>query len=153
MLELIKGFVLRGDADDVNRSLVCGIAWLLSGIAVNIQQLKLISSKCKSSINGTLGKLGYVTMPAGAESAGELLEMFPFMKDQHNELKQWTVRCERTVPVQRTKDSEEDFPVEPEAGQFDAVSSDDQCSRLLKAGCPSGSLGSSPPIEIPKGPG
>jgi hypothetical protein len=92
MLGRVKEFVVRGDADDLNRGLVCGVVWMAKGLAVNVQQMKLLTSKCKSSINGSFGMLGYGTIPAGADSAVELIAKFPFMKSNFGELRQWTMR-------------------------------------------------------------
>lgn len=88
----IKTFVIKGDSEDKNRSLVCGTIWLNEGIAINTHQLRLLMSKCKSSINGSFQAMGYETIPTGADSAGELISLYPFMKNNFMELRQWTVR-------------------------------------------------------------
>ncbi|EAX91627.1 hypothetical protein TVAG_307030 [Trichomonas vaginalis G3] len=88
----IKNYVIRGDSEDKNRSLVCGTIWLHEGIAINTHQLRLLMSKCKSSINGSFQAMGYETIPTGADSAGELINLYPFMKNNFMELRQWTVR-------------------------------------------------------------
>jgi hypothetical protein len=92
MLDRARAFVVHGDSSDLNRGLVCGMIWLSRGMAVNIQQMRLLTSKCKSSINGSFGNLGYGTIPAGADSAGELIAKCPFMKSNFSELRQWTMR-------------------------------------------------------------
>jgi hypothetical protein len=83
---------VRGDPSDAARGLVCGILWLDSGIAINTHQLRLISSKCKSSINASFQTLGYGTIPSGADVSRELLQAFPFMQTQFALLRQWTIR-------------------------------------------------------------
>jgi len=88
----IKAYVIRGNDDDAKRALVCGVCWLDSSIAINTRQLRLILSKCKSSINGSFQQLGYGTIPTGADSASSLIRIFPFLENNFAELRQWTVR-------------------------------------------------------------
>ena len=83
---------MRGDSEDRNRALVCGIYWLKDSIAINTRQLIKILSKCKSSINGSFQQLGYGTIPAGVDSCGELIKVFPEWNNNFSELRQWTVR-------------------------------------------------------------
>ncbi|EAY16410.1 hypothetical protein TVAG_004410 [Trichomonas vaginalis G3] len=92
ILELIKRFCIRGDADDWRRCLVCGVCWLPNGIAVNTRQLKLLIFKCKSSINGSLHKMGYSVNFGRAEPTNSLVMAIPILKDNINELRQWTIR-------------------------------------------------------------
>ncbi|EAX92155.1 hypothetical protein TVAG_383280 [Trichomonas vaginalis G3] len=92
ILEAIKKFVVRGDGRDHDRALVCGVCWLRNSIAINTRQLRLILSKCKSSINGSFQTLGYGTIPNGTESSAELIKYFPEFEGNFNELRQWTVR-------------------------------------------------------------
>jgi hypothetical protein len=152
MLDLIKAYAVRGDADDLSRSLVCGLVWLSDGIAVNIQQLKLLSSKCKSSINGSFGQLGYLPIPSGADAAGELIQKFPFMKDQFTELSQWTIRQLKDTPIKI------DIGIEPEVLEpqrfdlFARMSLEDEYAKLFREMCPSGSLSyPTPPADFDDG--
>ena len=78
-LDMIKSFCIKGDERDSDRSIVCGILFYMpSVIAINIQQLKILMSKCKSSINNFLKKLGYKTLQQGltqdSESKSHLLQ-------------------------------------------------------------------------------
>ena len=91
-LSAIKAFVIRGDNDDGLRSLVCGICWLKEGIAINTHQLKRLLSKCKSSINGSLQKLGYTTSLGRTESAAAMVSVWPLLRENSAELRKWTVR-------------------------------------------------------------
>jgi hypothetical protein len=142
MLDLIKAFVVRGDEDDLSRSLVCGLLWMSNGLAVNIQQMKLLTSKCKSSINGSFGHLGYLPVQSGADTAGELIQAFPFMKDQFSELRQWTIRkpsedsgAKPSVVVKMQS------AFEIELNPFETgFSLEDEYMKLLAQDCPSGSL-------------
>jgi hypothetical protein len=119
-----------------------------NGIAVNIQQMKLLTSKCKSSINGSFGHLGYLPVPSGADTAGELLQAFPFMKDQFSELRQWTIRkqCDGSVP----KSSPKPIPFELDANPFETrFSLDDEYAKLFTHDCPCGSFDYiTPPADI-----
>jgi hypothetical protein len=92
ILDHLHSFVVRGDADDARRGLVCGIVWLENGIAINTHQFRLISSKCKSSINAAFQALGYGTIPSGADVSASLVSLFPFMQRQFALLRQWTIR-------------------------------------------------------------
>ena len=93
ILKGLKSFVVRGDAGDRDRMLVCGISWLPNQtIATNTKQLRIILSKCKSSINGSFQSLGYGTVPSGADSATSLIKLFPEFEKNYPELRQWTVR-------------------------------------------------------------
>ena len=92
ILKSIKEYAIRGDNDDSLRCFVCGIIWLKNGIAINTHQLSLIISKCKSSINWCFQLMGYETIPTAADSAGEIIRMYPFLKNNFPELRKWTVR-------------------------------------------------------------
>lgn len=91
-LRKIRLFVERGDENDWKRYLVCGICWLDNGIAINTRQLKLLLSKCKSSINGSLLKMGYSTDTTNTGSKNALFSKIPLLKGNFNELRQWTFR-------------------------------------------------------------
>ncbi|OHT16736.1 hypothetical protein TRFO_13007 [Tritrichomonas foetus] len=91
-IEKLRKFVVRGDCEDWKRSLVCGIYWLQEGLAINIQQLKVVLSKCKSSLNASLSKIGLNVILNRAKAAYLVLNTFPFLKDHSSELRQWTVR-------------------------------------------------------------
>ncbi|KAH0790628.1 potassium/sodium hyperpolarization-activated cyclic nucleotide-gated channel 1 [Histomonas meleagridis] len=90
----IKAFVVQDDKDDWRRALVCGICWLNGDdeIAINTRQLRLLTSKCKSSINGSFQLIGYGSAPPRTETSSSLLKHFPFLKDNFAELRQWTIR-------------------------------------------------------------
>lgn len=107
VIDLIKRFVVKNDENDWKRSLVCGTIWLKDSIAINTHQLRLLVDKCKSSINGSFQAIGYSTIPAGTDSAKELIAKFPFMRDNFGELRQWTIRQKsNTVSIQETPKEE-----------------------------------------------
>ena len=91
-IEKIRMFCCRGQNDDWRRCLVCGICWLQEGLAINTRQLRLLIFKCKSSINGSLQKMGFSVSLGRSESTNALVLAFPILKDNINELRQWTVR-------------------------------------------------------------
>jgi hypothetical protein len=93
-LETIKSFVNRNDGDDWKRSVVCGVCWLNSEgtVALNIRQLRVLVSKCKSSINGSFQFLGFDLVSAGMECSISLGKYLPVLHDNFQELRQWTIR-------------------------------------------------------------
>jgi hypothetical protein len=99
VVDCIKSFVIGTDEDHWKRALVCGICWFENSIAINTRQLKILTNKCKSSINGLFQSLGYGIVPSGSEAAAPLLNYFPFMKGNFTELRQWTVRQKTTAPT------------------------------------------------------
>ena len=91
-IDAIRCFAIRGDKDDKLRSLVSGICWLKDGIAINTHQLKALIGKCKSSINGSLQKMGFAQNISRSEAIAALTNYFPFLKDNAAELRKWSVR-------------------------------------------------------------
>ncbi|OHT07381.1 hypothetical protein TRFO_24468 [Tritrichomonas foetus] len=93
IVNTIKTFSIRNNADDWKRCLVCGIFWLPNNeIAVNSKQLCLLLSKCKSSINGSFQSIHYIAATNSFEKVKTLVETLPFSKTSLIELRQWTVR-------------------------------------------------------------
>ena len=94
ILEEIRQFCIKEDdpTNDWKRFLVCGICWMDQAIAINTRQLKLLVCKCKSSINGSLQKMGYTTNMAHSESWKILFPKIPLLKDHYSELRKWTIR-------------------------------------------------------------
>ena len=91
-MKQIRCYIERGDQNDWKRSIVCGIVFLSNSIAINIQQLRLLFGKCKSSINGSLQQLGYSALPPGKDLSPEFLYRIPFFRKNSSELKKWTIR-------------------------------------------------------------
>lgn len=98
MLNTIRQFCVRGDENDWRRCLVCGVCWVPNGIAVNTRQLGILIDKCKSSINGSLQKMGYSTLQSRGDSAAAVSDAIPCLRDDFSELREWTVRlfCAQT---------------------------------------------------------
>jgi hypothetical protein len=99
ILNTIHAFVIRNDADDWKRALVCGICWLRGSIAINTRQLRLLVSKCKSSINAMFQNIGYVTVPTTTDYGAAIAQFFPAIKDNFAELRKWTIRAAKTSLV------------------------------------------------------
>lgn len=95
VISTIHAFVMRGDGDDWKRALVCGIVWLNGAIAINTRQLRLLMSKCKSSINAMFQNIGYSTIQNATDYMGALATFFPIIKDNFAEIRKWTIRFNR----------------------------------------------------------
>jgi hypothetical protein len=94
----IRGFCIRHDSDDSLRCLVCGIYWFESGeLAINTRQLRILLAKSKSSINGALAKMKYITLPTKDRERDRLIAALPALRGDWLEVRQWTVR--RTTAV------------------------------------------------------
>jgi hypothetical protein len=88
----IRNFVIRHDTEDWKRSLICGICWIPGAIAINTRQLRLLLSKCKSSINSMFLSLGYTAVPTTSDYGTALAEALPLIKGELAELRQWSIR-------------------------------------------------------------
>lgn len=97
-MQAIKQFCQKGDGHDWIRYLVTGICWLPEGgIAVNTHQLRLLVVKCKSSINGSLHKMGYNYSMERSDATAAIIALIPPLKDNPAELRQWTARLDHPV--------------------------------------------------------
>jgi hypothetical protein len=92
MMNVARTFCIQHNDDDWKRCIVCGVYWMPNGIAINHRQVSILLNKCKSSINGSLHKLGYSTLRGRTESGKAVAEAMPVLKDNFNELREWTVR-------------------------------------------------------------
>jgi hypothetical protein len=112
MLDAIRQFAERKNGDDWRRFLVCGVCWMDGAIAINTRQLRLLVSKSKSSINGSLQRMGYTTNMSHSDSWKALLPYIPQLKDRFSELRQWTFRYAQGV---RHTPPDADEPLTPDA--------------------------------------
>lgn len=92
MIQSIKSFIDKNETDKWKRSLVCGIVWVDDMIIINTHQLRILIDKCKSSINGSFQSIGYEALPSGEEYISHIISLYPFMKNNYAELRQWTAR-------------------------------------------------------------
>lgn len=60
MLSTIHNYCIQGNQFDEIRYIVCGIIWINNSILINISQLSILTCKCKSSLNDSFQKLGYI---------------------------------------------------------------------------------------------
>ena len=92
ILDAIRRYSEHHDENDWRRFLVCGVCWMDNAIAINTRQLRVMISRCKSSINGSLQKLGYITNPSHSKNWNMLFAQIPMLKDNFAEIRQWTIR-------------------------------------------------------------
>ena len=88
IFNLIHFYCIHNDSDDWKRCLICGICWIDHDIAINIRQLSHLIGKCKSSINGTLSEMGYISFIFN----DKFINYFPILKDRKFEAMQWNIR-------------------------------------------------------------
>jgi hypothetical protein len=88
----VRNFIERKQEDEWRRALVCGIFFLSDSLSLNIQQLRILMGKCKSSINGSLQQLGYAAQSSSSETEQEFLARIPLNFRDATELKKWTIR-------------------------------------------------------------
>lgn len=91
-LNMIKKYIDSSDSDKWKRSKVCGIIFFEDRLIINIQQLRILLGKCKSSINGSLQQLGYTSLPQGAPFGQNAVSQYEFLVNDKSEVKKWTVR-------------------------------------------------------------
>ncbi|OHS99603.1 hypothetical protein TRFO_33891 [Tritrichomonas foetus] len=91
-LNKIKMFIEKGDENDWKRSIVCGVFFLDSALAIQIQQLRMLLGRCKSSINGSLQALGYSAQSNIQSLEQKFLKMIPMQFRDASDLKKWTIR-------------------------------------------------------------
>lgn len=128
IFERIRVFCERNDQDDWKRCLACGICWLEDGlIAINTNQLKVLISKCKSSINGALDIMGYETLPQKAEQYKLLKNKIPILIRNFGEIRHWTIRqCfhkksykEQAIEAKHSEDELKDSDTSPDTEEND----------------------------------
>jgi hypothetical protein len=100
MLQVIRQYVERGDEYDTNRRAQVGICFLTGAVAINIEIFKRLTTKSKSSLNGTLKKLEYkrINFPDHPDLVSELERKIPILALNHHERQQWSIRIVPSVP-------------------------------------------------------
>jgi hypothetical protein len=113
IIETLKIFQYHCEEDTWKRLLVTGFVDLDEGFAVNVTQLHTLILKCKSSINGSLRRMGYATKITTVSAFNKLFEAIPALKTNATELRQWTIRKKSDVPPDdATSDGKEDDEAE-----------------------------------------
>jgi hypothetical protein len=101
-IKKVRNFIERTQEDDWRCAQVCGIFFLSDSLSLNIQQLRLLMGKCKSSINGSLQQLGYAAQSSSSDSEQEFLARIPLNFRDATELKKWTIRkSAKATPIGR----------------------------------------------------
>ena len=95
-LQRIREYTEKGNNNDWKRSVVCGIFFLRNSIGINIQSLRTLLGKCKSSINGSLKQSGYIAQAQTPEFEDELASKIPLANRGMYDLKKWTMRVLET---------------------------------------------------------
>jgi hypothetical protein len=88
ILVLIREFC----EDSPERCLVCGFCTLAEGLAINIRQLRLLVTKCKSWINGSFQRMGWLGLSLKDAMLDEFLSKVPSLRANFSELREWSVR-------------------------------------------------------------
>jgi hypothetical protein len=97
----IVNYCLRNNEDDWKRFLVCGLVWLQPEVeidhhdgafALSTRQLCKLVQRCKSSINAGFQSIGYVTTSTSLAHTSAFLRIFPTMRNNMEEMRQWTIR-------------------------------------------------------------
>ena len=104
IIDALLLYINHDDNDKWKRSLVVGLYQFDNGIALNISSLKKLLKRCKTSINQSFKDIGYYNVTTRASFCSELLENIPFLKNNFNELKHWTVRFKGNIPDYYMKD-------------------------------------------------
>jgi hypothetical protein len=91
-LSWIKDFCERGAGRDSIRSMVCGICWFPAALAVNIRNLRILTGKCKSSINGSLQRVGFQAVAPNDKTLDFLIQKMPELQRDSPSAREWSVR-------------------------------------------------------------
>jgi hypothetical protein len=59
---------------------------------LNIQQMRILTGKCKSSINGSFQQMGYSAQPQSQGLTTSFMAQLPEQFHDINELRNWTIR-------------------------------------------------------------
>lgn len=108
ILNLVNSYCIRKDANDWKRCLACGYCSFKDGIAINNTQFKILTFKCKSSINGSLNKIGLHSNVPRNDSLHILYSAMPILKDNAQEARNWSVRVYGGVPSDKEEKSSSD---------------------------------------------
>jgi hypothetical protein len=114
-------FAIHNDGNDAIRCLVCGSVWLEDALGISTRRLTKLIGRCRSLINAGLQSFGYGTVPTTPEHIALLVKVFPFLRENVGEMRQWTIRDRIFVPStmkSEVKPKHTVIPV-PELDRFD----------------------------------
>ena len=97
----VKDFIHHRKENSEIRGIVAGIFFNESYVVVNIQRLKTLFNKCKSSMNKSLQLLQFVSVKSNVKSY--VVSSLPILQNHQGELRQWTLRHDKNLLVPREK--------------------------------------------------
>jgi hypothetical protein len=100
---------------------ICGICWLNEEeIAINTHQLRLLLGKGKSTINGVIAKMGYITPDQRYIDENILNAKIPILSSYPQQQRQWTIR-RRIVNIEdvQTKSVTESLSAPPQLAAYE----------------------------------
>lgn len=89
-LETIRAYI---DSDSIGveeRSIAVGISFQPSFLSVNIQRLKILLNRCKSSINKGFQQINYISEKSRVKT--HVVKSIPLLSMHPEEIRQWTIR-------------------------------------------------------------
>jgi hypothetical protein len=92
ILSRIREFCEKPDGSSWTRYLVCGVCHFDRCLVLNIRQLGILIDKCKSSISGSLNRMGLARAPLKGPVLKAFLEKIPQIESDFAELREWSVR-------------------------------------------------------------
>jgi hypothetical protein len=87
----IKAFVMHPNGDSARRGLVCGILWLDKVVITNTAQLRCLTNRGKSSVNGFFARQGYKVC-SDVEKSKLRSKLPKEIANDPQELRKWTMR-------------------------------------------------------------
>ena len=101
LIPKIKEFCIQGEKDDLKRCYVCGISWFSDAIAINMDQLRILTGFSKPSINYEFRKMGYIKPVLYPLAQDLILQLFPFLSKRTFEISNWKVlQFSPVTPIQ-----------------------------------------------------
>jgi hypothetical protein len=128
-LDEVRAWAQRGNCDDWKRCCVCGLCYLSSSLGVNSRQLRFLTSRCKSSINGAFKMIGYSMVSLRGDIHPELVNALPYLKGNTPVLRQWSVRTSQSYVPPRFDSVDLKPRAEPEA--FPRISRIEDCDPVI----------------------
>ena len=91
-LSKIVSYIERSEFNKEARCILVGICFCGPILCLNNRQLKFLTCRCKSSINGSFQKLGYVSILCKSKSRDCVTTALPSLKSHPTILRQWSSR-------------------------------------------------------------
>ena len=97
-LETIRTYIESKSTGIEERSIIVGVAFQPTFLSVNIQRLKILLNRCKSSINKGFQQINYISEKSQVKS--HVIKSIPLLTFHPEEIRQWTIR----IPSNGSKD-------------------------------------------------